>query len=101
MFDYLHEEPLVHRVLGHAQPVQNDMSLECHLVPDVAAGVAAGPDGAGPEGAGDWLLVLQIDSDDDDADMVWGDCGRLYYWILRQDLKASRFDRTWCFFQCS
>jgi len=51
-------------------------------------------------GAKDWRLVLQIDSDDAGPDWMWGDCGRLYYCLHRDDLAARRFDRSWCVEQC-
>ena len=47
----------------------------------------------------DWRLLMQIDTDDD-ADMMWGDAGMIYFWIRDQDLRARRFDKTWMIFQC-
>jgi uncharacterized protein YwqG len=38
---------------------------------------------------------------DDDAGMMWGDGGMLYFWIRREDLEKSRFDRCWMILQCS
>lgn len=46
--------------------------------------------------AGDWRLLLQLDSDV----WMWGDCGKLYFWIPRADLAACRFDRVWLQLQC-
>ena len=50
-------------------------------------------------GAAEWLLLLQVDSDDV-AQWMWGDCGRLYYWIRESDLRGRRFDRIWAILQC-
>jgi uncharacterized protein YwqG len=50
-------------------------------------------------GARDWRLLLQVDSDDESA-MMWGDAGRLYFWIRRQDLALARFDAAWVITQC-
>jgi len=50
-------------------------------------------------GATDWVLLLQLDSDDA-AKIMWGDAGMLYFWIRRDDLAARRFDRTWFTLQC-
>ena len=81
------------------------MSLECQLVSN---GVYCG----GPEGyqdprvpmlesgAKDWMLLLQVDTDDK-AQMIWGDVGTLYYWIRRQDLENRDFDKVWMIFQCT
>lgn len=50
-------------------------------------------------GAGDWHLLLQIDSDDDTG-MMWGHAGRIYYWIREQDLMVRVFDEAWLILQC-
>jgi len=31
---------------------------------------------------------------------MWGDLGRIYYWIRDDDLAARRFDRSWLVLQC-
>lgn len=95
----------IHRALGHPDPVQGEMQLECQLASN---GVfVGGPEGyrdpraldLGP-GADDWRLLLQVDSDDA-ADMMWGDAGRIYFWIRDQDLRAGRFEHCWVILQCS
>jgi len=50
-------------------------------------------------GADDWMLLLQLDSDNT-GEFMWGDAGMLYYWIWKQDLAANRFDRVWMTLQC-
>jgi uncharacterized protein YwqG len=47
----------------------------------------------------DWHLLLQVDSEQA-AGMMWGDVGRLYYWIRSKDLKAGNFDNVWLVLQC-
>jgi len=32
--------------------------------------------------------------------MMWGDVGRIYYWIRRNALATRDFDQTWLVFQC-
>jgi uncharacterized protein YwqG len=34
------------------------------------------------------------------GDMTWGDAGALYWYIHRDDLEISRFDRVWMVSQC-
>ncbi len=94
-----------HQLLGHPELIQGDMRLECQMA---SHGVYMG-DGswrddprseALAEDADDWRLLLQIDSDDD-AQMMWGDLGMLYYWIRRQDLAEGAFDEVWMALQCS
>lgn len=101
--EYSHQGP-AHRLLGWPTLMQNEMELECQMVTN---GIYRG-DTSGykhprrPElekGAQDWILLLQVDSDDD-AQMMWGDAGMLYFWIRRQDLERSDFGNAWCILQC-
>jgi uncharacterized protein YwqG len=99
-----YESP-AHHLLGHPQPVQDDMELECQLASNgVYCGDPSGYAGSEAErlkpGARDWRLLLQLDSDDDRG-MMWGDLGRLYFWIRSSDMAACAFDRVWMILQCS
>lgn len=95
-----------HHLFGYPSPVQgNDMDLECQLVSHgLYCGDSSGYDDPKAKqlesGRSDWLLLLQLDSDDD-AGMMWGDCGMLYFWIRKSDLAAARFDNCWMILQCS
>ncbi|WP_237274943.1 YwqG family protein [Tenacibaculum ovolyticum] len=40
-----------------------------------------------------WKLLFQIDSEKL-TKMMWGDVGRLYFWIKEKDLKAQNFDNV-------
>lgn len=95
-----------HHVGGYPSPIQNDdMELEGQLA---SAGVnVGGPGGyesdrakALEPGKSDWKLLLQIDSDDE-ADMMWGDVGRLYIWVREEDARAGDFSKVWLILQCS
>lgn len=95
----------INKLLGHSDNVQNPQELECQLVSHgLYCGDASGyedPRRAELEpGVADWRLLLQIDSNEDACDMMWGDCGRLYVWIRDADLQARRFDRCWLILQC-
>lgn len=70
--------PPVHRMLGHPEIVQNDPRDETDRK---------------------LHLLLQVDSEDRTG-MMWGDLGRLYWWIAPEDLEARRFDRCLLDFQC-
>ena len=37
---------------------------------------------------------------DDTIDLMWGDCGMLYFWIRRDDLASRCFDHVWMTLQC-
>jgi uncharacterized protein YwqG len=96
----------IHQLLGHAAEVQGDMASECQLVSN---GIYLGGDKPIDEarvkalepGAADWRLLLQIDTDEEGPDWMWGDCGRLYFWIRREDLARRDFSGVWVVLQCS
>jgi uncharacterized protein YwqG len=52
------------------------------------------------KGAADWQLLLQIDSDEKNLGVMWGDVGRVYFWIRRQDLGKRDFGNVWLILQC-
>ncbi|MBT9779516.1 DUF1963 domain-containing protein [Clostridium sp. MCC353] len=37
----------------------------------------------------------------DDMEYMFGDCGHIYFWIRKQDLKDQMFDNIWLILQCS
>lgn len=94
-----------HQIGGFPNPIQDDeMELECQLVSN---GLYCG-DSSGyqdprrselAKGASQWELLLQIDTDDDTG-MMWGDGGRLYFWIRASDLAAEDFSNVWMVLQC-
>ena len=65
-----------HRMFGYPEPIQNE-----------------------PRQWSDEVLLLQVDADDR-AGMDWGDSGRLFYLIRRDDLVAARFGGVRLAFQC-
>lgn len=97
----------MHQVGGYPSAVQNDsMEVECQMA---ANGVYMGGGGGPPidparfkalePGAKDWRLLFQLDSDED-AGIMWGDCGMLYFWIREEDARALNFSNTWLVLQC-
>lgn len=94
-----------HHVGGWPTPVQGDMQTECALVSAGAyCGDAKAYHAAEMEAvratATDWILIAQIGTDEKGG-MMWGDCGQLYVWIMRENLRARRFDRAHIILQCS
>lgn len=77
-----------HQLLGHPYQIQGDLLLEC-LQDTKYAGEPT-----------DWRLLFQIDSDDD-ANMMWGDVGVLYFYIPWQALIARDFSQVHLIMQCS
>jgi uncharacterized protein YwqG len=93
-----------HRLLGHSANVQGDMQLEAQLVTSgLYCGNSSGYQDARRKqleaGADDWVLLLQLDSDDTGV-FMWGDSGMLYYWIRSEDIAERRFNRVWMTMQC-
>ena len=95
---------VIHKLFGYPYLLQNDIFLECQLASSGLyrgnAGGYSDPRAEGlRQGAADWMLLFQIDSDDN-ADMMWGDAGRMYFAIKKQDLLNRNFDAVWSVFQC-
>ncbi len=102
--DEVDEEPM-HQIGGFPSPVQgNHMELESQLASN---GIYVGtPEGNTSEetkqlesGAKDWKLLFQFDSDND-LDIMWGDCGMIYFWVQQQKSKLDQFDNCWLILQC-
>lgn len=93
------------QILGYANCIQGPMELECQLVTNgLYCGNPSGYEDPKRKelesGKEDWVLLLQVDSEEDNAGMMWGDSGKLYYWIRKQDLKDKNFDKSWFVLQC-
>lgn len=101
------------KLLGYANVIQDSMQMDCQLV---SAGFETGN---GPVSldesqrqqmkvaSKDWILLFQMDSlpegsfpQDEDFELMFGDCGRLYFYIRRGDLAACRFDGCQLVMQC-
>ena len=50
---------------------------------------------------GNWILLLQLASRDDDENFIWGDDGNLYFFIRESDLAAKKFDNVFMDMQCT
>ena len=52
-------------------------------------------------GVADWMLLLQLGTlQNRDYEMMFGDCGYIYFCIRKQDLTACNFDNVWLVLQC-
>ncbi len=97
------------KLLGWPDIIQNNMTLECELVsrgyylggsweeiPLVERDALRGPS------VQNWRLLFQLDTvAQGDFELMFGDCGRIYFYIRQEDLEARRFDRVWLVLQCS
>lgn len=89
----------VNKLLGHAEPVQNGMELQCEYVThgihywnteERARGESMGLD----QNAARWNLLMQIECNKE-IGMIWGDMGALFLWISDEDLAARTFENAW------
>ncbi len=94
-----------HRFLGYPDVIQNEMEPECeresrHPYYSIyPAGEREARMLELAERAKQWRLLFQLDTDDD-AGMMWGDTGRLYFWIREDSLKAGKWGEAWLILQC-
>lgn len=94
-----------HRIGGYALPIQGQVEPEGARVFHPAGGEQDGAhDGeldekALKETVAQLVLLAQIDSDARSG-MGWGDSGRLYWLIRRDDLAAGRFEKATFTWQC-
>lgn len=94
----------INKSLGHADNLQDEMEALCQIVnsKEFTGNFRQFDDPKYDElkaGAKDWLLLLQVDSNQESAYMMWADMGRLYFWIRKQDLERKNFDSCWCVLQ--
>ena len=84
-----------HRIGGYALPIQG--AVEPEGAQAIHPGKEEQDEVVRKQLAADLVLLIQIDSDSRSG-MGWGDTGRLYWLIGREDLAAGRFDKatfTW------
>ena len=86
-----------HQIGGHAIAVQNPVEYE--IAHAVLGPTTSWSDPLLDTEAQRWVLLAQFDSDGD-ADMMWGDCGALYWLIRPEDLAARRFEAAMFTWQC-
>ena len=95
------------KLLGWADAIQGSMPAECELVTRgyYLGGCDEIPknevEEAEKEAPDKWLPLFQLDTvADGDFELMFCDCGRLYFYITRDDLAARRFENVWLILQC-
>lgn len=96
------------KLLGWPNVIQNSMAVECDMVTQ-GYYLGGGWDGIPQEvrkraeesAIHRWQLLFQLDIvEADNFQLMFGDSGRIYFYILKEDLLERRFDRTWLVLQC-
>lgn len=99
------------KLLGWADVIQGNMTRECELVagrgyylgdPDSWERVTPRDRQETEQWANrDWLLLFQLGTVEADGfELMFGDCGRIYFYIRRDDLAERNFDNVWLILQC-
>lgn len=95
------------KLLGYPDIIQNSMEEECAAV---TRGINLG--GIGylylkkyhdeiRKASEDWILLFQMDTiETNDYELMFGDCGHIYFWIRKEDLKNKNFENIWLILQC-
>lgn len=86
LLDDLHELIPSHQAFGSPFAVQNNVFEECGWF-------------SGQEDR-EWVLLLQVDSDEENLDIMWGDAGMIYFCIPKDVLAKRDFDQGWLVYQC-
>lgn len=107
---YSETDESISKLLGWADTIQGNMTMECELV---SRGYYLGDSEGWNEvtpldrqeakqwSAEDWVLLFQLDTvENGDFELMFGDCGRIYFYIRRDDLAARNFDDIWLVLQC-
>jgi uncharacterized protein YwqG len=88
-----------HRMSGHPDAIQGDMRRRIEGALRGGVDIDADQTPELDEAAKRWVLLLQVDSDDH-ADMMWGDAGRLFFWIPEKALAPGDFSAVIVQLQC-
>ncbi|GAB3636080.1 YwqG family protein [Hymenobacter arcticus] len=94
------------RLLGNSDNLQGPMRRQCSLASRGIISIdnqnlsSEQATALAQQAAGEWELFLQLDSHEAEAGMMWGDMGRLYFWINRTDLARRDFSQLVQFLQC-
>lgn len=98
------------KLLGWANTIQGNMTMGCELVSrGYYLGNREGCSEVTPLdrqeaeqwSAEDWLPLFQLDTvKDGDFELMFGDCGRIFFYIRRDDLAKRDFSKVWLVLQC-
>lgn len=95
------------KLLGYADTIQGAMLMECE---QVTQGIYCG--GMPPKvteqqqeilrkDSMEWTLLFQMsDLEGEDFELIFGDCGSIYFYIRKSELEQKNFDNVWMVLQC-
>lgn len=107
-YDAVAHEDNPMKMLGYADEIQNEMEPECELYSrgidgDMQEELSEEEEAELVRNAADrWVLLFQMGTvEDDETELMYGDCGLIYFWIRKEDLAARNFDNVRLILQCS
>lgn len=99
-----------HTVLGYAALVQGECLTECEMVErrglytgngDAMRALSEAERVEIDADSREWILLFQMGSlEMDEMELMFGDCGCVYFYIRREDLARRDFSRVWLILQC-
>ena len=94
------------KLLGYADLIQGDMLFECAEIEEgiYCGGIPEFADGQREkllEKSSEWTLLFQMSTvQSGDYELMFGDCGSIYFYIKKQDLRNRDFEHVWLILQC-
>ena len=97
------------KLLGFPDIIQNPMEEECETVirgfytgdSEGYAGISEVEKADITAKSTDWMMLFQMSTITvEDYELMFGDCGSIYFWIKKSDLNNCNFDNTWLILQC-
>ncbi len=97
----------INKLLGYANLIQGGMLLNCE---ETSKGIYTGkPTEISEdrlqqykENCTKWQLLFQLDSIEyENYELLWGDVGRIYFYIRIEDLLKLDFENCWLILQCT
>lgn len=98
------------KLLGYPDIIQSAMQEECEMAtrgyrqgnPEDDVKISEEEKRDIQSNADEWILLFQMGTiTDDDYELMFGDCGHIYYWIKKKDLLDCNFENIWLVLQCS
>lgn len=96
----------ISKLLGYADLIQGDMLFQCA---EIAEGIYCGgipefTDGQREKLLGEsneWTLLFQMSTVEKEGyELMFGDCGSIFFYIRKQDLENRNFEDVWLILQC-
>lgn len=94
------------KLLGYADLIQGDMLFQCA---EIANGIYCGSVSEFTNEqreqllaeSSEWTLLFQMSTvQNEDYELMFGDCGSIYFYIKKQDLREKNFADVWLILQC-